>query len=108
MASSKVFMCGPEHSIAQPGNVLTLLHGPGVPRKWDLGSHWSWHQTCLGTAPREIPVSPQKGSQCCCRAVRAALLDCTSLTDLETLGVVCVSVLRHSPESIDWSASMLT
>lgn len=43
MASSKVFMRGPEHSVAQLENVLTLPHGPGVPNKWDLGPHWSWH-----------------------------------------------------------------
>lgn len=43
MASSKVFMRGPEHSVAQPENVLTLPHGPGVSNKWDLGPHWSWH-----------------------------------------------------------------
>lgn len=101
MGSSKVFMCGPEQSMAQPENVLTLLHGPGRPRKWDLGPLWSWHWTCLGTAQERDSREPRNvrgGSQCCCRAGRAAALGCLSQgpDSLRSLVCHCVSGLRHS------------
>lgn len=96
MASSKVFMRGPEHSLAQPGDVLTLLHGPGRPRKWDLGPHWSWHWTCPETAqqrdsrePRNVgrrePVLLQG-----CQSSSSGLHLPRDLMNLETLCVMCV------------------
>lgn len=52
MASSKVFMCGPEHSIAQQQNMLTSPHGSIMPNKLSLGPHWLQdsraHQRALG------------------------------------------------------------
>lgn len=94
MASSKVFMRGPEHSLAQPGDVLTLLHGPGRPRKWDLGPHWSWHWTCPETAQQRDSRAQKCGEE---GASAAAGLSAQQfwaasprdLIHLETLCVVC-------------------
>lgn len=97
MASSKVFVRGPEHSIAQLGNVLTLPHGPGIPRKWDLGPHWSWHWTCLGTAQQRHSREPEMGQEEARAAAglpgqRLRAASPRDLIHLETPCVVCVSV----------------
>lgn len=108
MGSSKVFMRGPEHSMAQPENVLTVLHGPGRARKWDLGPLWSWHWTCLGTAQQREPRSWEEGARAAAGLAGQQIWAASPTEKIhsETLIVVCDSVLRHSPERMEWSCSL--
>lgn len=126
MASSKAFMCGPEHSIAQPQNVLTLPHGSVVPSKQSLGPRWSWIRSAWGELSRQTPESPQMRKpvslqSCQCSSSGLHLpRSCFS----QNVCVLWVCVPRHSPweDSVafqrksncfpawheGWSSSMLT